>query len=69
MVAKSNSRKTLWPYAIVGAFVLVFIAGGLTLYLAIESDPGTIEGAYSKALEFDKRQSELKNSYRSWPVS
>ena len=57
-----TNKKNLWPYAIISAFVLVFIAGGTTLYLALESDPGSINGAYTKALEFDKNQADLKTA-------
>lgn len=49
-----------WPFAVIGAFLVVFAAGGTTLYLALQSDPGTVSGAYEKALKYDLRASNLR---------
>lgn len=62
IASQKKSPSSLWPLAIIATFLVVFAAGGTTIYLALSSDPGSVEGAYTKALEFDKRQADLKTA-------
>lgn len=55
----ASTQSNYWPHAIIASFLIVISAGIVTFYLASSSDPGTIQNAYDKALDFDREQQSI----------